>query len=293
MPVHPLMRGAAPPPDRAVWLNGELRRAGEASISLFDRGARDGEGLFETVRVEAGRPLLWAWHLERLVLSAAELGFPVPPAPAVLRRALDEVLGAGGLADAAARITVTRGIAGGRPTRAGCWIEAEPLAARVWRGARAGGATAILSRVPHEPGVIGRHKTTSRIAYHLAREEARAARADEALLADPQRRVLEGAVSNLFAVWDGVLRTPPLRQNVLPGVMRRWVLNACAALAIPVREEPIPLADLERADEMFLTNSIQTVVPLARLEGRELPAGPLAARLLEQWREERAGESAA
>ena len=59
-------------------------RGPEAMISLFDRGARDGEGLFETLRVESGRPHFWQRHLERLVLSAAELGFPVPPSPAHL-----------------------------------------------------------------------------------------------------------------------------------------------------------------------------------------------------------------
>ncbi|HUK64712.1 MAG TPA: aminotransferase class IV, partial [Dongiaceae bacterium] len=71
-------------PDRPMWVNGRLCRGDEAAVSLFDRGARDGEGLFETLRVYGGRAFQWERHLERLVLSAAELGFPVPPSPATL-----------------------------------------------------------------------------------------------------------------------------------------------------------------------------------------------------------------
>src|SRR5512146_1380027 len=154
MPL-PLPPGARLP-DRAVWLNGRLARGEEAALSVFDRGARDGGGIFETLRTYAGRPFAWERHLERLVLSAAELGFPVPPSPSRLREGLDQVLAAGGLGDAVVRITVTRGIAGGRPTRAGAWIEAEPVGGRLWPGARATdpgdggpvGGRAVLSATP-------------------------------------------------------------------------------------------------------------------------------------------------
>src|SRR5436190_19045350 len=92
-------------PDRAVWLNGHIVRGEAAAISVFDRGARDGGGLFETLRVYGGRPFAWQRHIERLVLSAAELGFPVPPSPSRLRGAVAEVLEACALADAVVRIT--------------------------------------------------------------------------------------------------------------------------------------------------------------------------------------------
>src|SRR5690349_14629789 len=114
----PLPPGARPP-DRALWINGRIVRGDEAALSVFDRGARDGGGLFTTLRVYEGRPFAFDRHMERLVLSAAELGFPVPPSPSHVRAAIDELLVAQGLADAVVRVTVTRGIAGGRPTRAG------------------------------------------------------------------------------------------------------------------------------------------------------------------------------
>ncbi|HEY6099010.1 MAG TPA: aminotransferase class IV, partial [Anaeromyxobacter sp.] len=200
-------------PARTVWIDGRLARGDAATLSLFDRGARDGEGLLETVRVHDGRPGDWERHMERLVLSAAELGFPVPAGPDTLRAALDAVLEANDLSDAVARLTVTRGVPGGRPTRTCAWVEAEPIAARLWSGARNGRASAILSKAAFEPGPLGRHKTTSRLAYSLAREEARAARADEALLVSAAGEVLEGAVSNVFAVIGGEIVTPPLARG--------------------------------------------------------------------------------
>jgi branched-subunit amino acid aminotransferase/4-amino-4-deoxychorismate lyase len=270
---------------RLLWVDGAIRRGDEAVVSLLDRGARDGEGLFETFRVDRGVPRFWPRHMERLVLSAATLGFPVPPAPARLREGIAALLAAAGLDDAVVRITVTRGVPGGRPTRAGSWMEAEPVSARLWRGTRSGAAAAIVSRRPFEPGPLGGHKTTSRLAYHLAREEARAARADEALLATPAGHVLEGAVSNVFAVLDGTVVTPSLSQNVLPGITRAVVLERCAALGIPVRERPLGRDELRDA-EVFVTGSVQEVVRIGTLDGEPLPDRGMAARLLEAYRTE-------
>src|SRR5689334_25184800 len=99
----PLPRGTRLP-DRAVWLNGRIVRGEAAAVSVFDRGARDGGGLFETLRVYGGRPFAWERHMERLVLSAAELGFPVPASPALLRGAVGEVVGACGLSAPVVRV---------------------------------------------------------------------------------------------------------------------------------------------------------------------------------------------
>lgn len=287
---------AAPPPgarapDRIVWINGRLVRGEEAVLSVFDRGARDGGGIFETLRVYGGRPFAWLRHMERLVLSAAELGFPVPPAPAQLREGVDELLAAQGLHAAVVRLTVTRGIAGGRPTRTGAWIEVEPAAGRLWPGTRRGGASVMFSGVPFQQGWIGRHKTASRMAWDLAREEARAVGADEALLVAPGGHVLEGAASNLFVVCDGVVLTPPLSQDVLPGVTRAVVIELCGELGLRHREAPVPREQLEQAGEIFLTNSVQEVLPVATLERRPVPAGEAGPRLLAAYRERVARES--
>jgi branched-subunit amino acid aminotransferase/4-amino-4-deoxychorismate lyase len=283
-PLPPAARGRAPRfPDRTLWVNGELVRAEDAVLSLFDRGARDGEGLFETLRVAVGQPFEWDRHMERLVLSAAVLGFPVPPSPSRLRHGLAQLLAAEGLSDAVARITVTRGVPGGRPTRTGAWIEVEPLAGRLWGGVRRGAATAIVSKRPFEPGPLGPHKTTSRLAYSLAREEARASRVDEALLASADGEVLEGAASNVFVVRGGEVLTPPLARGILPGITRAIVLERCAALGLGSREETLTRGDLHEASEVFLTNSVQQVVPLAALDGRPTRSREVGLRLMQDY----------
>lgn len=273
-------------PDRPIWVNGRIRRGADAALSLFDRGARDGLGLIETLRVEGRRLLEWHGHMERLVLSCAEIGYPVPPPPALLEDAVAALLEDAGLDDAAVRITVTRGIEGLRPGRPGCWIDAHPLRSRLWRGTRAGAARAIVSGRPFAPGAWGRWKTTSRMAYQQASDEARIARADEAILVSADGEVLEGATSNVFAVIAGEVVTPPLATGILPGVTRATVLRLCTALAIPACERLLHRDALLRADEAFVTNAIQQVVPLGRVDERGFSTRDIAARLLDAYRKE-------
>ncbi|MEQ1832844.1 MAG: aminotransferase class IV, partial [Candidatus Eisenbacteria bacterium] len=213
--------------------------------------------------------------------------------PATLHDAVTAVLAAEGLRDAVVRITVTRGIAGGRPVRTGAWVEAEALGGRLWVGTRTrhadggpAGARVMVSQTPFAAGWIARHKTTSRLAWDLAREEARAAGVDEALLVNRAGEILEGAASNLFVVLPGgEVVTPPLSADVLPGVTRALVLESCARLGIPAREGPVTLESLRFADEVFLTNSVQEVLPVAMMGGRAVPARATTLRLLADYRE--------
>lgn len=275
------MTRGAPAPDRAVWIDGRLLRGDEARVSVFDRGAHDGSGIFETFRVHGGRPFLWERHLERMVLAAAELGFPVPPSPAKLRAGLDAVLEANGLVDAVARITVTRGIAGGRPTRTGCWIEAEPVAGRLWRGTRSGQGAVILSKRPFTPGVLSAYKTMSRLAYQLAFEQARSAGADETLLLTRQGELLEGSASNVFLYIDGQVATPSHNAGILPGITRAFALQACYELGYSLRTSAIWRDELFIADEVFLTNAVQGVVSIATVDGRPVRSSGVATQVRE------------
>ena len=291
MTTEPRIPGGAPrrervargaqAPDRVLWIDGQLLRGEAARVSVFDRGAHDGGGIFETFRVHDGRPFLWERHLERMVLAAAELGFPVPPSPTTLREGLDATLAANDLTNAVARITVTRGIAGGRPTRTGCWIECESVAGRLWRGTRTGQGAVILSKRAFSPGVLGAYKTTSRLAYHLAYEEARAVGADETILLTQRGEVLEGSASNVFLYIDGQVATPSHNTGILPGIMRAFVLQVCYELGYALRTSAIWRDELSIADEVFLTNSVQGVVSIATVSGRPVKSSGVAEKVRE------------
>lgn len=263
------------------WVDGRVsREEGTVLAPAHGGGPPAGEGLYETLRTYAARPFLWERHVARLAGAAAALGFPPLPAR-VLRAGLDEALTAGGLREAAVRITVLRAQASGTLN---LWIEVEPAEHRLWEGTRAGTATAILWSRPFDPGVLGRYKVTTRPAWREALAGAHAAGVDEAILVSPKGHVLEGSRSSVFAVAAAEVVTPPLALGILPGITRELVLELCAELDLAARERAFAAADLLGADEAFLTTSIQEVVPLARLDGRSFPGGPVTARIARAYR---------
>ncbi len=112
------------------------------------------------------------------------------------------------------------------------------------------------------------HKTTSYFARLASLRAAHANGAMEALWFTPEGHLAEGAISNVFAVRDEELWTPPLDTPVLPGITRAAVIELAASLDIPVREQALTLEDTRAADELFLTNSMMEVMPVVRI-GRD------------------------
>jgi len=93
---------------------------------------------------------------------------------------------------------------------------------------------------------------------------------------------IEGAASNLFAVVDGVLLTPPKGHDILPGITRDLVVELAQANAIPLEERKITLAELNRAEEVWVTSSTREVLPIVELDGRAVGSGepgPIWARM--------------
>jgi branched-subunit amino acid aminotransferase/4-amino-4-deoxychorismate lyase len=97
--------------------------------------------------------------------------------------------------------------------------------------------------------------------------------------------VLEGATSNLFVVAGGEVRTPPLACGILPGIVRGWVLSACDRLGLRAREAEIPRRSLADAGEIFLTNSVQEVVPVAAVDDHPVPGQEIGLRLHDAYQE--------
>lgn len=275
-----------------VWIDGDLVPAERATVSVFDRGFRNGEGVFETFRAYGDFVFRLDAHLRRALAGAAELGFDVGPA-ARLREAVTRTAQANLAAldgrDSALRLTVSAGPidpdspfpghAMGTPT-AVVTSHALALAAdRFERGARA--VTVPLAReFPHV-------KAVSHLVAVTARRRAREEGADEALLTTTTGEVLEGAGSNLFAVVDGTLVTPPLDAGLLAGVTRSVVLEVAERLGVPYATAPLSVEQVWGADEAFLTATTREVTPLLTVDGRSLGdgrPGPVTARILAGYR---------
>ncbi|HEY3802203.1 MAG TPA: aminotransferase class IV [Kofleriaceae bacterium] len=256
----------------AVSIDGELVAPEAATISIFDRGLLYGDGLFEVLRTWRGVAVDLDRHLDRLYASAQALELRVMPR-ARLAAAARATVAAAGDGEHRIRIIVTRG-PGALSARLGelgpgrAIAIVEPLATRPRE----------LSAVTIAGAIASGHKTLAYLDHLLAREQARAAGADEAIRIDARGCISEGATSNVFVVVGGAVATPPLGA-ILPGVTRGHVLARCAELAIPAFERPISRGELAAADELFVTSALRGVVPITRLDGVPRAAGPISARL--------------
>jgi branched-chain amino acid aminotransferase len=276
-----------------VHINGRLVEESEAAISVFDRGFLFGDGIFESMRTLAGRVFRLDRHLARLRGSARRIALDLPVSDRALSEAVAELLQANGLAEARVRVTVTGG-----PGRPGDYLHAP------------GPPTVVMSAAPfkplepvlHQQGVavvIPRRraiasdaldpsiKSTSRLNFVLARREANQQGGFEAVLQDAAGHLTEGTASNLFLVSRDRLLTSPVPEGGLPGVTREAVIELAREAGVPVREERLPASLLDDASEVFLTNTSWEVLPVARVDGREIGGGrpgPVAILLLSRYR---------
>ena len=107
--------------------------------------------------------------------------------------------------------------------------------------------------------------------------------ADTSCVVDAEGNVAEGPGFNVFMVEGGVVRTPD--RGVLEGISRKTVIELCGALGIPLRIEPVPAAALAAADEVFISSTGGGVLPIARIDGREIAGwpGPVTRRLRDAY----------
>jgi branched-chain amino acid aminotransferase len=277
-----------------IYLNGQLVSPEDAAIDPTDRGFLLGDGLFETLRAYGGRVPWLDRHLDRLAAGAAVLGIPLPALD--LGAAVVETLEANDLAtaDAALRITLTRGpgprglvpLATPRPT---LMIAAHPLQSPAGAPLRA--MIAATRRNEHSP--LANLKSLNYLDNVLAHREAAAAGANDGLLLNTAGRLASASAGNLFLVRQRTLLTPPTSEGVLPGITRAVVLDLAPELGLTAVETPLEPDQLDQAHEAFVTNSLIELRPLVAVDGRPIgdgAPGPATDRLLQAYRERLAGE---
>lgn len=243
---------------RRVMLNGRLLAAADARLSPFGDGFMFGCGVFETIKVVRGEPVFFAEHCARLAHGMQALG--LGPAPSTeLRARCVAVIAANPTGGDVLKVVVFADAQGTGElilTRASRYTPADYERGFCVRTAPAGS----------RPHPLAGLKSLNGLAHRQARLAARAAGCDEALWIDPAGAVLEGAASNLFVVRAGHIATPPLASGILPGIVRSLLL---AQPALHGTEAPISAPDLMTADEVFLTNSLLGVMPVARIDGHD------------------------
>ena len=274
-----------------VWLSthGRALDPQDATISVFDRGFLYGDSVYETLRTARGQILGLDAHLDRLRRSAAGIAFELPFTFEEIRRAIEEALLAAGNPDSRVRVTVTRGTG---PINLDTRVAESPVLAVIVTPleipARAvylrGISACTVERVAIvRPGL----KTGNYLGNILALRSAHERGAEDAIMCNPDGSVAEGATSNLFVIKDGVAHTPSLASGLLAGLTRELVLRLLREiLGIETHERQILAAELQTADELFLTSSVRGVMPVTTLDGRVLGeggAGPLTRRVLDAY----------
>ncbi|MFB6819605.1 aminotransferase class IV [Streptomyces sp. NPDC056347] len=268
-----------------MWVNGALRDAEDARVSVLDHGLTVGDGIFETVKTVDGRPFALTRHLDRLVRSARGLGLPEPDLETV-RRACAEVVEANPMPLGRLRITYTGGLA---PLGSDRGAPGPSLVVALGEAARRPDSTAAVT-VPwtrNERGALTGLKTTSYAENVVALARAREHGASEALFGNTVGRLCEGTGSNVFVVLDGQLHTPPVASGCLAGITRALVVEWTGA-----QETDLPLDVLERAEEVFLTSTLRDVQAVRLVDGRELPGapGPVTAKAMRIFAERAADD---
>ena len=250
-----------------IYRDGKFVSEEEAAVSPFDRGFLYGDGLFETLRCYDGKMFRFDRHIERLRSGLERLGIPLSVNEAEFAAVLRELMKRNNVANGVARIIVTRGVGEfgllGKQAQqpvvlAACWSQPPPAAERYENG--------IQCIVSHER-LSPKHdlKSLNYMGQILARREADAAGADDAILLNHHGHVAEGTTSNIFLVLGRELVTPSLEAEILVGITRAAVVELAHAEKLPVVERIVHQNDLFHADEVFLTSSVAEVVPVTRI----------------------------
>ncbi|GEB50906.1 MULTISPECIES: aminotransferase class IV [Streptomyces] len=268
-----------------IWLDGALRDAHSAHVSVLDHGLTVGDGVFETVKTTDGASFALTRHLHRLAASARGMGLPEPDLDEV-RHACEAVTRANPMPRGRLRITYTGGLS---PLGSDRGEAAPTLVVALGEASARPDVTSAIT-VPwtrNERGALTGLKTTSYAENVVALARARQQAATEALFANTHGRLCEGTGSNVFVVLDGELHTPPLASGCLAGITRALTVEWTGA-----QETDLPLDVLERADEIFLTSTLRDVQAVGRLDGRALPGtpGPVTAKAMRVFAERSADD---
>ena len=280
-------------PVPVIWIDGEWKTKETAVVSVYDHGLLYGDGIFEGMRIYAGKVFRLADHMVRLEESARALILNLAYSRADLEKTLVEAVARSGRTDGYIRLVVTRGVGtlGLDPNRCPkttviIIVDGIQLYPAELYAAGIPIVTASTRRTPRS-SFEARVKSLNYLNNILAKIEAQRAGCLEALMLNTDGLVVECTADNFFVVKNGVLRTPSTIHGALEGITRKVVLEVAAAQKVPVDETALALFDVYTADEAFMTGSGAEVMPVTNVDGRVIGTGkpgPVTLGLLEGFR---------
>jgi D-alanine transaminase len=257
-----------------VWLNGRLTDFASGEISVEDRAFVFGDGVYEVIRVYAGKPFALDRHLARLERSAdgIELNLPMPASE--FAALATDLVAKSGLGSAEIYIQVSRGASrrnhifpdNVEPT---CMVgvrSGREIPAELW----VTGCSVIT--VPDQRWARCDLKTICLLPNVLAKEAAHKAGALEAVMIRGSV-VTEATSSNVFIWKSGALVTPVSDNRILPGITRAITIELARSLGYPVVERDVEPSELFSADEMFLTGTTMELMPVVKIDRKPVGIG--------------------
>jgi branched-subunit amino acid aminotransferase/4-amino-4-deoxychorismate lyase len=256
-----------------VLRNGALVLPAQASISVFNPAIYGAFGVYESMQVANGVVFARDAHMQRLAHSAEIVGLRLPADLAAFGRWIAEVLEANAAADCTLRLFVVGGDDGAEAS-AFIWPQPPTIFPATYY---VDGVAAITVEGER---YLPQAKSLNTLVTFLARRRAQEQGTHEALL-HHAGYLTEGSNSNLFAVIDGQVLTPPGEQ-VLAGVTRDLLVSLSQGHEYAIREAPLALTDNSRWSECLITSTSRHVMPVTTLDGRPIGdgrVGPLTQRL--------------
>jgi para-aminobenzoate synthetase component 1 len=251
-----------------VWHNGAFKPSATASVPLDCEGLAFGFGFFETLRVQAGRPILLEAHVQRFELAWREFFQSAPP-DITWVDVIAQLIDRNGLSSAVAVVKLLAAAgkpSAGRPSPV-LFASAKPYSPRPVLSSRPGLCLQVYPHSRHTP--LASHKTLNYMYYKLAADWAKRQGADEALILNVDRSVSETNTANVCCVF-GDTACFPASEHALPGTMAAEVRRLLPRWGFAVQDRRLRVEDLLAADHVFLTNSLMGAVPALSLDDAKL-----------------------
>lgn len=269
---------------RTVWLNGEFMAEEAAKVPIFDRGLLFADAVYEGLGVLDGQIVDFDHHMARLWRSLSELEMVPPMSKEALHKALMELIARNDEAEAFLYLHITRGV------HDRDYLYPDGLTPNFFaftqelHGGFASDAPEPL-RLASAPDIRWARrdiKTTNLLGQVLAKEVARKAGSDEALMVGPDGYVTECGAMSFFMVRAGRLFARALQGELLPGVTRKTMLRVAREMGLEIVEDRYRLGETFEADEAFATGASSYIQPVIEIDGHQIgngAIGPVTARL--------------